>query len=239
MSPTSDPYSLIPVPPPSPDDQHDNAEALYIDMILIHNVLIVGFNSIAVNAPLVRPGDEYAFAGYSLACTELVHTHHDGEESILFPFLQTKLDMSHNQEQHEAFGSGMAAFETYMRSVQSKTETYNKEKVQKLLNDFADILVQHLHDEISTITPEKLRTVDQAGFAKALKDHEAYAKSHPGLFTIFPFVMVHHDHKATPNWPPIPAPLRWFARNIAGLRHPSYWKFAPYKFNGDVQVYAS
>ena len=120
------------------------------DMALIHNVFIRGMNSIWRNAPLVKPGDEIAFAGYCLCCMTLIHDHHHGEETILFPFFQTKLDMSHNVEQHESFHAGMDAFEQYMNQVFNRKDKYDGEKTRALLKAFADPLVQHLHDEVSS-----------------------------------------------------------------------------------------
>jgi hemerythrin-like domain-containing protein len=86
--------------------------------------------------------------GYSLSCISAIHAHHRGEEEFIFPFLQTKLDMAHNLEQHEEFHAGMDTFEDYLKKVQSKQQEYDAEKMRELLKAFADPLVQHLHDEV-------------------------------------------------------------------------------------------
>ena len=99
------PYPLIPLPTvPFLATVSDNPAAyLSYDMALIHNVFIRAINSIWRNSILVMLRDEVAFAGYTRCCLAPIHSHHHSEETFLFPFLQTKLDMSHNLEQHAAF----------------------------------------------------------------------------------------------------------------------------------------
>lgn len=150
MSPATfePPYALIPVPP-LPTNFHDNhEESFHVDMALIHNVIIRGLNSCWVNAPLVKPKDEQAFAGYVLTLTVLIGDHHHGEETIIFPFLQTKFDMGDNINQHAAFHDGIEAFKKYILDVKNKSEKYNAEKTRTLLKAFADMLVEHLHGEV-------------------------------------------------------------------------------------------
>jgi hemerythrin-like domain-containing protein len=151
MSSDADPWELISALPSVPFVQtldSDIQGLLAADMSLVHNVFIRGLNSIWRNAPLVKPNDVDAFAGYSITCIRTIHEHHHGEEKIVFPYLQTKLDMSHNLEQHEGFHAGMDAFEDYMKKVQNKEETFDAEKTRELVKAFADPLVQHLHEEV-------------------------------------------------------------------------------------------
>ena len=151
MSSDAGPWALIFALPSTPLIQtlDSDIQGLFAaDMSLVHNVLIRGLNSIWRNAPLVKPNDVDAFAGYSITCIDAIHKHHQGEEKLIFPYLQTKLDMSHNLEQHEGFHATMDAFEEYMKRVQNKEETFDAEKTRELLKAFADPLVQHLHDEV-------------------------------------------------------------------------------------------
>ena len=146
-----EPWALISALPSVPFTQTLNSDIQGLfaaDMSLVHNVFIRGLNSIWRNAPLVKPKDIGAFAGYSITCINTLHQHHHGEEKFIFPFLQTKLDMAHNLEQHEGFQAGMDAFEEYMKKVQSKKEAFDGEKTRELLKAFADPLVQHLHEEV-------------------------------------------------------------------------------------------
>ena len=145
---TSDRYPLIPltINPLLATIDEDFQNLFSADMTLVHNVIIRGINSIWRNAPLVKPGDAQAFAGYCLVCMDVIHVHHSGEEAFIFPFLQTKLDMGHNLEQHEAFHGPMEVFKAYMERVQSGKEEYDGQKAQSLVEDFGELLVTHLHD---------------------------------------------------------------------------------------------
>ncbi|KDR77180.1 hypothetical protein GALMADRAFT_1327590 [Galerina marginata CBS 339.88] len=240
---SSEHYALIPLPTnPVLTSLEEDPQALFAtDMALIHNVFIRGLNSMWRNAPLVKPGDEYGFAGYCLACIDAIHGHHHGEELFIFPFLQTKLNMAHNLEQHEAFHASMDAFQDYMKKVQLKKEPYDGAKARELVEAFANDLSQHLHDEIDTISPECMKAFDddKEGMDKMLKALEQHIKAQPGKLTVFPFVVTHHNPKEAPRWPPAPAAIKWFARNIAPWRHPSYWKFSPFTTSGVPQTYES
>ncbi|KAF8964791.1 hypothetical protein BDZ97DRAFT_1659789 [Flammula alnicola] len=242
---STEPYALIPLSQ-NPviakfDDLDDVQSWLAIDMTLIHNVFIRGLNSIWRNAPLVKPADVNAFAGYCLTCTAFIHYHHHGEESLIFPFLQTKLDMGHNLEQHRAFQEGMDAFESYIKNVEGKKEEYDGAKARHLLEAFAGPLIQHLHDEIPTISPERMKAFDddKEGLRGMVKKFEEHLKAQPDKLAVFPFAATHHVHKEAPNWPPAPALIMWFAKNIAPWRHPRqalYWKFSPFTTNGEPQT---
>ncbi|KIK07165.1 hypothetical protein K443DRAFT_217932 [Laccaria amethystina LaAM-08-1] len=240
VSDAENPYPLIFLPnaPFLAAVSDDFAAYSSYDMTLIHNVFIRAINSIWRNAPLVKPEDEHAFAGYSLCCLVAIHNHHHGEETFLFPFFRTKLDMTHNMEQHEALHAGMDVLEEYMNQVFIGTEKYDGEKTRELLKAFADPLVQHLHDEIPTISEDQLRLLDEDGLQKASNQLEEHIKNLPGKLTTFPFVMTHHNIKEAPYWPTaLPAHVRWFARNIAPWWYYSYWKFSPYSWSGVPQTY--
>lgn len=143
-------YPLIQVEIPSNVNFRDNVATFATQMSLIHNVIIRGLNSLYTKAPRVAEADTVDFAGYALAWTHLLHDHHHGEETILFPFLQTKLDMDHNINQHKEFIEPMKAFEDYMGEVQKKQVAYDGQKAREMLESFGDVLVTHLHEEVST-----------------------------------------------------------------------------------------
>lgn len=56
--------------------------------------------------------------------------------------------MDRNLEQHSTFAAQIRAFEDYMTNVKRKREEYDAERVIKLLEEFGDHLVEHLHDEV-------------------------------------------------------------------------------------------
>jgi len=143
-----DRFALIPVTY-SPDwNFKDHVATFSIEMILIHNIFIRSLNSIYHCAPVVKKEDETAFAGYCLTFAENVRVHHDMEEEIVFPFLQTKFDMGANVEQHAQTTSGIRALEEYMNDVLSNKTAYDGAKVRELVEGFGDDLVEHLHDEV-------------------------------------------------------------------------------------------
>ncbi|KAF8892978.1 hypothetical protein BD779DRAFT_1134734 [Infundibulicybe gibba] len=201
-------------------------------MTLIHNTFIRGLNSIHEKAGLVRPADVPAFMGYITSLTTAIHEHHHGEETIIFPFLQTKLDkMKDNLKQHERFSGGVNELENYAKRVSVKKEQYDAQKVKSLIEAFGSDIVEHLGDEIPTVAPEELAKFEKADLDAMVEVHEKHIKQQP-VFTVFPFVLTHHDASAVPQWPPLPSAISWFARNIAYRVHSSYWKFSPFDNHG-------
>jgi hemerythrin-like domain-containing protein len=90
----------------------------------------------------------------------MLHHHHHIEETLLFPFFETKLGlhtMDHNVEQHHAFMAGLDDLEAYLKGVQSGTETYNGTTIIQKLDSFADTLVEHLRDVCISFPPEIVR----------------------------------------------------------------------------------
>ncbi|PPR03396.1 hypothetical protein CVT24_012521 [Panaeolus cyanescens] len=239
---TAGPYSLIPLPEYAiiQTVDKDLKAKVFFDMIMVHNVFIRAMNSIHVNATKVTPEDVPAFIGYCLTAIETIGFHHQMEEETVFPILEKKIEeMSHNVEQHKAFHDGMETFKQYMLDVREKKETYEGERARELSKAFSEPLLQHLHDEIPTISPEMLSRFDDEPETLQNMYHrlEEHAKSQPGKLTVFPFVMTHHDVKTSPNWPAFPAPIKWFARNIAPLWNSSFWKLSPYTSRGESQTY--
>jgi len=141
-------FALIEVTCSQDCDFKDHADTFGVQMCLIHNVFIRCLNCIYYYAPRVKKGDEIAFAGYCLLLTEALHTHHQEEEGLLFPFLQTKFDMNRNLEQHASFNTKITPFEEYIRGVMDKKEAFDGEKVRNLVESFGDDLVEHLHEEV-------------------------------------------------------------------------------------------
>ncbi|KAF9477708.1 hypothetical protein BDN70DRAFT_837458 [Pholiota conissans] len=237
---SQDLYALLPIPNAPVRFNLDDgklADWLYLDMSLAHNLIIRGVNSLYKNALLVKPEDIGAYSGYALSCLQFVHSHHHGEEAVVFPRFQTKLDMGHNIEQHGAFQVPMHEFEEYMTQVNSGLAEYDGERTRKAIKAFGDPMVEHLRDEITTITPEKLSVFTNEELIATAKAHEEHIKGLGNFFTLFPFALTAHDRLDAPEWPPAPAPVKWFANNIAFWFNRSYWKFSPYTRSGEPQSY--
>ncbi|KAF9048743.1 hypothetical protein BJ165DRAFT_1414466 [Panaeolus papilionaceus] len=235
--PVEEKYPLLPVTVPPNCTFQDHVATFATEMSLIHNVFIRGLNSMWHNAPRVNGvEDEVSFAGYCLSWVWLMHDHHEGEEKIIFPFLQTKFPMHHNVEAHHAFLEGLNNFEAYMKSVQVSEEEYDGAKVRTLLDSFAAVLVKHLQEEIPCLAPERLKEYDVDGLNAMLKVHTDHIQTLSWV-TSLSFVLHHNDTRIAPNWPPIPGPIMWTIRNVAYWRHSNYWKFAPFARSGAPQEY--
>ena len=67
--------------------------------------------------------------------------------------------MAVNLEQHHAFHGGLETFQNYFKQVQKDPTVYDGEKVTDMLDRFGSIFLQHLNDEICTLTPENMRKI--------------------------------------------------------------------------------
>lgn len=125
-------------------------------MALVHNALIRALNSIYLQAPNVKdPVDVADFVTYMNSWPLFLHKHHATEESVAFPFLETAINMpgfmEKNIEQHHAFGPGMAEYDEYVKACQAGKETFDAERVRKIIDGFAAALIEHLTEEIATL----------------------------------------------------------------------------------------
>ena len=82
-----------------------------------------------------------------------MHHHHEAEETTFFPSIEqisgVQGIMARNVEQHRAFTPGFDRFQEYCRACLSKD--YDGGKIRSLIDDFAEPLTRHLHDEIETL----------------------------------------------------------------------------------------
>ncbi|KAH6900885.1 hypothetical protein BKA70DRAFT_1437113 [Coprinopsis sp. MPI-PUGE-AT-0042] len=159
------PWPVITIPGPITANLFDDFGAnIAGEMCIVHNVFIRSLNSIWHCAPLVTPKDLSAFVGYSKTAIAMVHEHYHTEETIIFPVLANEglaSMVEGNVEQHKAFHEAMEVFEGYLNAIEKNPAEYDSVKMRDLLKAFADPLVAHLHDEIPTIQPEILKTVDR------------------------------------------------------------------------------
>ncbi|KAK7897638.1 hypothetical protein LTR67_004267 [Exophiala xenobiotica] len=149
------PYALISTDPFSKDSSH---AAYYVatQMALAHNGILRGLNSIFLQATHIPPGDLDAIRDFLTYCQcwcESMHHHHDAEEKIFFPSIERISEvpglMERNIEQHRAFTPGFDLFQDYSRIC--LPQDYDGRKIRGLIEDFAEPLTRHLHDEIETL----------------------------------------------------------------------------------------
>jgi hemerythrin-like domain-containing protein len=73
-------------------------------MILSHNSIIRGYNSIYQQAPRITTLEQNDFVGYCLAWHQFVEKHHNYEELYLFPAIEEAIGekgvMSHEVAEH-------------------------------------------------------------------------------------------------------------------------------------------
>jgi hypothetical protein len=100
------PLSLL-VPPQSKQADPSKPENDFVgaasEMCLVHNFLIRGYNSIFLQAPHVKPEDYSDFINYSMCWLNLIRSHHDGEERLIFPEIEKATGdacMQENVKQH-------------------------------------------------------------------------------------------------------------------------------------------
>jgi len=124
-------------------------------MVLVHNILIRGLNSIILQAPHIQPEDEIAFCQYILHWSQFLEIHHSGEEKYFFPAVERlsgqKGLMTVNVNQHDKFHAQADDFADYAKACIAGTEKFSRQEVVKRVDSFAENLVTHLNDEIPTI----------------------------------------------------------------------------------------
>jgi hemerythrin-like domain-containing protein len=125
-------------------------------MVLVHNMLLRGLNSIYLQAPHISKADEVSFCKYIRIWCAVLHHHHAGEEELFFPELDKLVGeegvMAANVEQHHTFQSGLDDLSAYVRDCETGKQAYDGDRIVALIDAFGKILSGHLADEISSIT---------------------------------------------------------------------------------------
>lgn len=227
------------------------------EMSLVHNMVIRGLNSIYLQAPRVSQNDVPSFLQYALAWWALVNVHHTGEETDFFPYLEDvtgqKGLMDVNVDQHHAFGDGLQRFKTYMEDCVAGKQKFEGNKVVGIIDEFGEVLVTHLTDEIPTLLQlrevgmEKLGGLEKQFGLEGEKNmvrlniklEELMAEfmklTMPiqkllGLVQGLPFCFCNHDVQYEDgkwaSWPPAPRIVHILARHVTYWVHRDRWKFA-------------
>ena len=144
-------------------------------MVMVHNMMLRGLNSIYLQAQHISKADERPFCKYILVWHLLLHHHHSGEEADLFPVLDQMVGekdvMAANVEQHRAFHPGLDAFVAYVKDCEAGKQTYDGDKIVALIDAFGKILSDHLTDEIPTILDLRRFGVEKIeSFPKAMDE---------------------------------------------------------------------
>jgi len=138
-------------------DKIKRAHHLAVEMVLVHNMLLRGINSIYRQAVAVERTPERVrdFVGYAAVWADTVEEHHGGEETVVFPELERRLGlpglMDGNVAQHRAFHAGLEAYAAYTAAVLAGDEVYDGVRFRALIDSFMPVLREHLSDEIDTL----------------------------------------------------------------------------------------
>ncbi|KAF1852047.1 uncharacterized protein K460DRAFT_383294 [Cucurbitaria berberidis CBS 394.84] len=225
------PYSLISTDPFSKDSTH---AAYYVatQIALAHNGILRGLNSIYLQAPHMPREDLDTIRDFLTYCQcwcESMHHHHDAEEAIFFPSIEQITDvqevMERNVEQHRAFTPGFDLFQEYARTC--LPQDYNGQKIRSLIEDFAEPLTQHLHDEIET-----LRGLDIYDSGHIRQAYQRFEKSLMATdnYRIGPLVFGTADRSfkgGMHNIPSVPSFVPYVIHYWFAKRHRGAWRFNP------------
>lgn len=126
-------------------------------MIIIHNFLLRGINSIYNQCIKVMqsPADIPDFVDYALVWEKAVDEHHTAEEQLLFPEIERAAGvpglMHVSVEQHKTFHDGLEKYKKYLMSVKEKAEPFDAQKLKSIIDSFMPVLRGHLASEIETL----------------------------------------------------------------------------------------
>jgi hypothetical protein len=146
-------------------------------MALAHNGILRGLNSIFLQATHIPREDQDTIQDFLTYCQcwcESMHHHHDAEENVFFPSIELISNvrgiMERNIEQHRAFTPGFDLFQEYSRTC--LPEAYDGLKIRSLIEDFAEPLTRHLHEEIET-----LRALDMYDSGRIRQAYQRFEKT--------------------------------------------------------------
>ena len=218
-------------------------------MALAHNGILRGLNSIYLQATRIPREDMTAVSDFLTYCQcwgESMHHHHDCEEAIFFPSIESISGiqglMEGNIEQHRAFTPGFDRFQEFCRTCLPKD--YDGGKLRNLVEAFAEPLTQHLYDEIET-----LRALDQYDSERIRQAYKRLEKSLMATDNV-KHTLIHepsmlltlHQYRIAPlvfgtadrsfeggihNFPSVPFFVPYIIHYWYGRRHRGAWRYNP------------
>lgn len=222
------------------------------DMANVHNLLLRGLNAIYLQCENVKKADDIAdFVLYIKAWGDAVHHHHHSEEVYMFPKYdqmakdagETGIAMSTNVDQHAAFESGFQKLRDYATDVQSGKE-YDSKVVKAMIDDFAPVFTQHLHDEVDSLfllerfdgktvrkifddtVKESVGTIDPVSIAMAVR-YEAQIHTKQNLALPVLFGCIDKTSKGNESFPTVPFFLPWLNAYWYAKKNKGCWRFNP------------
>ncbi|KAG8902888.1 hypothetical protein FRC00_000495, partial [Tulasnella sp. 408] len=151
-------YHCIPIPD---GDWRDIFDTQAIKMALLHNMIIRGFNSLLYYSGEVQPGTKQlnSLLRYGQENCKFIHHHHENEETMYFPFLESKMGegrMSSNVRGHEAFQKAFIAFEEHLNALIKDPSKWDVNAFRQKIHDFMPTLREHLIEEIDSLKSSEI-----------------------------------------------------------------------------------
>lgn len=203
----------------------DPRSLLHWNMVNVHQAFKLGLDNISKQ--LVSPPQSEKelrnFIGYCLAWCKSINSHHDSEEKIVFPLLNTKLDFSREAEQHQVIHAKLDTVDAYLSAAlasRSPGNEFSAPKLKQMLDELRGPLVAHLDEEVADILPGKLEVFSDQELIDMDKALEKYVKANDDPFLVLPFMMGHTTTETKAEWPPFP----WLLKKILipyvfGMKH--------------------
>ena len=214
-------------------------------MSQIHNTIIRALNSSYNHCLTIEPdtqeATDFLFFNQQL-CVTLDHHHHT-EDDYLFPEIERLLGkpsaMENNTAGHEKFMEALHVFDAYVNN--TKPSEYNGLTFRHMIEAFAPDLIQHLHDEIPTLT--KLYVIDSKELMKVWKVAEHLATKDTDLYTAGPFTLGCQDKSFKVDgkdgeFPGLPWLLERLMEKWHARRHAGAWKYCPSSIRGERKLLA-
>ncbi|KAM0550703.1 hypothetical protein ACHAPJ_008768 [Fusarium lateritium] len=133
--------------------------------------------------------------------------------------------MERNKEQHAAFTPAFGRFHEYVQTCDPAK--YDGQHLRSLIDEFGDVLTQHLHDEIQTL--RDLRKYDSKPIQEAYKRFEKELMNTDN-HRIGPLVFGTADRGfegGMHDFPPVPFFVPYIIQHVYGRRHRGAWQFNP------------
>ncbi|KAL2753306.1 hypothetical protein ACRALDRAFT_1072173, partial [Sodiomyces alcalophilus JCM 7366] len=105
-----------------------------------------------------------SFIDEGLHFVQMLETHHNIEETYIFPVLARKMpefragkNAAELLRQHREIHRGMEALETYLRACRSGETELAMPRLKELLDSWGTVLWTHLDQEVETLGAENMR----------------------------------------------------------------------------------
>jgi len=203
---------------------------VFNESTLVHTTFKLGFERILPLLDNPPTNDLFNFLGYCETWANGLIGHHDGEELIVFPFLQQKIDMSTEIEEHKLIQTNLNDILALVRAAQADSSKFDAPKLKEIMENIKAPLFQHLDDEITRIAPQNMKVFEADDIQNMMNKLEEHAHK-DDVFKTLPYILTHTAPEYKSIWPEMP----WFVRKVItpyvfALRHSGYWKYSPYGF---------